>query len=645
MNKITFIVLSICMFVAFGCSSRFISHQPVNSSSVINDNKTVTTRLYSYQELKELSALKVLPQDLPDGFVIGFKQNVPINWTAPLALTNSKYTDGNSLSQKFDLSSNVNTQYKRVSAYLCSKYGLEVKGQCFVSKHNFIWVDLQPNVPVEASVIMKSILTNETSVVTRITHNWKNKVTSFPNDPFITNNPWQWYHKYTEIDKLWDLETGDSSVRVAIIDTGVRKTHKELNDGRVTTFYPPFIADVVDYDSDPNDEDQKLGGHGSGCAGIVGAIANNNYMGSGVAHNVTILPFRCMNANGEGNAYLTSVVVTQATIANADIISMSLGGPGYLPELDDACKAAWDNGIFLVAAGGNEYLEGNPISYPANLPNVMGVGAAWPNDLNNSDINQTWKRCDFSNDHDYIDIAAAGIAMPVIGNGSDDQYHANVAGTSVACPIVAGVAALLKSAKPDFTNQQIWDTIVKKSSTLTGFSEAPNAGRLDCAKIAKYMQSILVFPDVTFINPKENSIIKEGKSFVVSLANSEDLTMVEYLLEGNVIGTTTTYPFDSIISTKELGNRRATIEARCFIDGLPQPKLFKTTIDIVNLYGDTNADNIVDVKDVELVLQNYRKVKTDAEYRGFIDVNLDGIIDERDVTKIGLNYGKKLVLN
>lgn len=640
MKIITLCFLTALTLVLTGCGSRDQSSliEQINHSTSYQD---LYSKIYSDKELQQLSALKILPKDMPDGYIVSFVPNLDIDWVAPKDNT-LIHSDGRALSKEFDLLPKVNPQYKRLTAYLCQKYGLEVHGQSFITENNFAWIKLQPQNTFEPSTLLRMVLANESTYVTSINHNWVKRTSGFPDDPWVKSNPYQWYHYFAEIDKIWDIETGKNNVVVAVLDTGVRRTHNDLNDGRVMTFSPGTNADVVDNDNDPNDEDEWANGHGTGCAGIIGQISNNQYMGAGVAQNVTIMPVRCMNKNGIGNDFLTSAAVNFSVTQGAKIINMSLGGEGSSPQLQNACNNAWNKGILLLAAGGNSYTEGNPYEYPAGYTSVMGVGAAWPNDWYNPNINQDWKRCDFSNDQDYIEVAAAGIGIPVLNRVSDSGYFDSVMGTSQACPIVAGVAALLWSFKPDFTNAQIRDIIKTKVSVCTGFANAPTAGRLDGKKIADYMQTFISFPDVFFSNPTANSVIPDGKSFSVSLLNGETLSKVDYYLDGKFVISNNAAPFDTAIGTNKIGNKRAVLEAWCYISGMTEPKVFTTTVDIVNLYGDTNTDNVVDSKDVAPVLQAFGKKAGDADYRGFIDANLDGVIDERDLTKIGQFYGREL---
>lgn len=662
MKHLKLLFLFSVIVILVSCSAGTTNNRIDSRSVTSTDQKTIYSKIYSSQQIKELIALKVLPSDPPQGFVIGFNPNIPSDWQAPLELSNLRYSDGNAMSPKFNLLPKVNTQYKRVSAYLCTKYGLTTKSQCFISNNNFTAVDLQPNFPAEASVVMNTILANEPTLVTGIYHNWMHKADYFPNDQWVYK--WyampifEWYPYFAEIDKIWDIEKGKNSISVAILDTGVRRTHSDLNDGRVQTYPVGTNADVIDNDNDPNDEDKYAKGHGTGCAGIVGAIADNGIFGAGIAFNVNIMPVRVLGSDGYGGSDKITAGIELATSLGAHIINMSLGSEGNLPMMDTACKNAWNKGILVLAAGGNSYYYSldpydpkykvyyNPVEYPAAYSSVMAVGAAWPDNWGNGVIDQNWKRCDFSNDHPYIAIATGGTGIPVLQNTDDNAYSTEpVSGTSQACPIVAGVAALLKSFKPDFTNQQIKDIIITKSSALTGFANAPTAGRLDGKKIADFMQTMISFPDVFFQTPEPNKIVPDGKAVSVSLLNSEKLSKVDYYIDGKYVNTYTTAPFFADIGTNKIGNKRTTIEAYCYVEGLQDPKVFTRTIDIVNLIGDTNSDNVVDKNDVNLVILNYGKVPGDSEYRGFYDVNLDGIIDERDLTKIGQFYGRELVLN
>jgi hypothetical protein len=255
---------------------------------------------------------------------------------------------------------------------------------------------------------------------------WIVHATFTPNDPFWDQ---QWGPAMIKCTKAWDRTKGSKSVKIAIVDTGVDYTHEDLAANYVSGGY-----DFVNDDDDPRDDN----GHGTHCAGIAAAVMNNNKGIAGVAQ-VSIMAEKVLDADGYGYASDVADGIVHAADSGADIISMSLGGPGSSTE-EDACNYAWNKDVLLVAAAGN---DGAPqVSYPAGYSSVIAVGA----------IDSNSKRCSWSNYGDKLELMAPGDAIVSTIPGDRYEYYS---GTSMATPHVAGVAALAKSLHPDYSNQQI----------------------------------------------------------------------------------------------------------------------------------------------------------------------------------------------
>jgi len=305
------------------------------------------------------------------------------------------------------------------------------------------------------------------------------KASSVPNDPlYITQ---KWHYEQINMPKAWDRSTGAGTVKVAVIDTGVMMKHPDLV-GRLTTDGYDFVSsssgdgDGPDSDaSDPGDGRDNIlcpdspdlisSFHGTHVAGTVGASGNNNKGVTGVNWNVDIMPIRVLGCSGWGNTSdIIDGILYAAGLPNrwnvspdspADIINLSLGGPGSSIFAEQAVSDARKAGVIVIASAGNEALEGNPLSYPASYAGVVSVGATNPDG----------NRAGYSQYNEQVDVTAPGgygFSDPnatnsgrvfstwakINSDGSISSAHAYMNGTSMAAPHVAGVASLMKGLYP-----------------------------------------------------------------------------------------------------------------------------------------------------------------------------------------------------
>jgi subtilisin family serine protease len=255
-----------------------------------------------------------------------------------------------------------------------------------------------------------------------------------PNDP-----DWGqlWNMRIIEADDAWDAHKGSTSVVIAIVDTGVDYSHNDLSAHYVSGGY-----DWVNNDADPWDDQY----HGTHCAGIAAAVMDNGVGVVGVAQ-CSVWAEKVLDAEGYGDWVDLAYGIWHATNGGVDIISMSLGGFGYSSLLDSACTYAWNHGVVLVAAAGNDNTNIDTVPfYPASFSTVIAVSATTSSDL----------RWSGSNYGSKIELAAPGVSVysTIPGN-----RYTSLTGTSMACPHVAGVAALTWSYNPSLTNVQLRDRL------------------------------------------------------------------------------------------------------------------------------------------------------------------------------------------
>ena len=319
------------------------------------------------------------------------------------------------------------------------------------------------------------------------TPNRKMKLQFEPNDHYY-HTQGSWDQDYDDLyalkeDKLnmepaWDIAQGEGIV-VAVIDTGVDYNHDDIadniwvnpdevpNNGRDDDGNG-YIDDIRGWDFSDNDNDPSdYFGHGTHCAGTIAAIGNNEIGVIGVAPEARIMPVKVFP-----NAYdnVCAQGIEYAVRMGADVLSNSWGSGGRRPSspiLEEAVGYAYALGCVVVFAAGN---SNDDVRYysPVNYYKTIAVAATGPND----------ERAEFSNWGVLIDVAAPGVQiLSLRAEGTDmyengqhivdnDYYRAN--GTSMACPHVAGLSALILSNNPDFTNEEVKQVLRASADDLGG---------------------------------------------------------------------------------------------------------------------------------------------------------------------------------
>ena len=238
--------------------------------------------------------------------------------------------------------------------------------------------------------------------------------------------------------EAWNIQKGQPSITIAIVDTGVDYNHPDLSGGRIRT---DIDKDFINNDNDAMDDH----GHGTYCSGIAAANMGNTAGIAGICPGCKILPVKVLDSGGSGSAESVSQGIQYAAQSGAQIISMSLGYAsecGCSQTVARTINYAFEKGSLLVAASGNDGTK-TALSYPASSPRVMSVGASDHKDL----------EADFSNRSPRLDIMAPGKDIYSLERGG---VYRTASGTSAAAPHVSGVAGLVWSARPALTNVQVW---------------------------------------------------------------------------------------------------------------------------------------------------------------------------------------------
>ncbi|WP_442596787.1 S8 family peptidase [Neobacillus sp. D3-1R] len=285
---------------------------------------------------------------------------------------------------------------------------------------------------------------------------------------FALNDPKQskMYHlSLLNIDKALSL-AGDNKVTVAVIDTGMDLKHPELKSQVLPPYNVLNPANLSYTDV-----------HGTHVAGLIAGAKGNGVGGYGVNPNAKILPIDVFNGMWGTSDYAIAEGILYAVSKNVDVINMSLGGSMPSPILEEAVKKAIDAGITVVAAAGNNY--GESVSYPAAYEGVIAVSAT----------NDKKELAEFSSYGAFVDIAAPGEAVySSVFDFLKGSSFAELSGTSMATPIVAGVASLLKSKYPDLKPYEVEAILKMTADDLgdKGYDVKYGAGLVDPVKALQF---------------------------------------------------------------------------------------------------------------------------------------------------------------
>ena len=331
-----------------------------------------------------------------------------------------------------------------------------------------------------------------------------------PNDTKF-NRQWGFYNNGTmtgigtvtndadvDLELAWNIQTGDPEMIIAVPDTGLRLIHPDIasriwvnptetlngidDDGN------GLIDDINGFDFVNNDFNPTDDfGHGTNIAGIIGAIANNNSLYSGVNWNSKIMPIKVLDNQNNGTYSNMANSIYYAVDKGAKIISMSVGGSSSSTLLANAVNYAAINNVILVACmmNFNNSVTYYPAGFSTVYPNVIAVGSTNPDDKRSAPF--FWSTTSGSNFGQHLNVVAPGnfiYSLDYLSNTNADTYWG---GTSQATPLVAGIASLLIAQNPSATPTQIRDILQNTaddqvglpSEDIQGFDQYMGFGRVN----------------------------------------------------------------------------------------------------------------------------------------------------------------------
>lgn len=338
-----------------------------------------------------------------------------------------------------------------------------------------------------------------------------------PNDPSYSS---QWGLANINAPAAWNYFSTGSNVVVAIVDDAIERTHSDLSPNLwVNSAEIPgnnidddnngYIDDINGYDVGSNDNNPNPPNssfdHGTHVAGIVSARSNNGTGVASIGFSCKLMCVKSTTTVGQVTNGYDGIIY--AAVSGADIINMSWGGPGSSTTAQNIVNYAVGEGCILIAAAGNDNV--NTQFYPAAYNNVVSVAATTSSNT----------KASFSNYGNWIDISAPGnnIYSTTVGN-----TYGNKSGTSMASPMVAGLAGLMKSLNPNMPNSDLINCLI--TTTVNINAQNPSyigqlgSGRIDAAAAMACVSTSLNNPPVADFSANFTAISAGGSVVFTNLS-------------------------------------------------------------------------------------------------------------------------------
>lgn len=384
---------------------------------------------------------------------------------------------------------------------------------------------------------------------------------------------YQWFHEQVNTYAGWNATMGKNNVLVAVIDQGVNPNHEDLK-GRVTVYETSGC------------ESGFADGHGTHVAGIIAASANNGLGGAGIAPNVKIASinvfhYETINGRQESVARKSDIIegLNKSVSLKADCVNMSLGGYYYDYYYEQAVKNAYNNGITICAAAGNDGT--NIKSYPAAFADTICVASTTRNG----------SRAYYSNYGSWVDISAPGSDIystcSTKAEPGNSRYEI-MSGTSMATPVVTGAVALYMSKFGHVAPAAMKKVL--KASTVKCSSPQMGAGILSIEKMFsgdKAAPEIKVYASNGSEITSLNAPVSAGSYFMINNTDAGNNDVILYTTNGKKPAIK-----DGVVVTGDV----YTAGQKIYLSAFEQSATIKVNAAVVNSFGVLGNVKTVSIK-------------------------------------------------
>lgn len=362
-----------------------------------------------------------------------------------------------------------------------------------------------------------------------------------PNDPFYMDiNAWA-LQKINGPD-AWAMTTGSPNIIIAILDTGVDGTHPDLSANMVPGW------NIFDNNADTSD----VKGHGTMVAGTAAAASNNSIGVASVAWNCRIMPLRIADGNGYAIDSDVASGLTWAANHGARVANISFNANGSSTVSSAAKYFQSKNGVVTVAAG-----NGGAFVQTADDPYMLTVGAT-----DSSDILFSW-----SNRGNNLDVVAPGH----VATTAPGRSYAAADGTSFAAPIVAGAAALVLSANPGLTADQVQNILKQSSDDLgaSGWDSTYGYGRMNLARALSMCSGFVsnvdtIAPVSAITAPTDGGTISGIINISATATDNVGVVKIDIYVDGTLWASSSRSPFTVKWNTRKAARGAHTLESRAY---------------------------------------------------------------------------------
>lgn len=461
----------------------------------------------------------------------------------------------------------------------------------------------------------------------------------------------QWALDKIDLPDAWKITTGSKSVKVGIMDTGIKADHPDLTDNVDRELSKSFIDGISDEVAltDSN-------GHGTHVAGIIGAVGNNGTGVAGTCWNIDLVSLKVLNDNGNKDK-LSDIIdaINYAEAKNIKILSLSASFEGHISKSFEETISNY-SGLLVCSAGNrnlnietaNKYSKIYPSIYTSD--NIISVAASNVDD-------KIWKTDDYKGSN-YglvsVDLAAPGASI-YSTYAAENKAYTNMSGTSMATPYVTGVAALIQSKYQNISTKatkkaildgvdksSYWSKYVKTGGRLNAYNALKSAG--DCKFTIQYDKNggsgnnmpntTVTYGVSTKISLNTYQSPSDDKLFAGWYANRKSDNKWLYQNESGKLGW-----------YKE-GSQPSGYTKSIYRDGVTVAHTSSVKNDTIVMYaywidkndvlkGDVNLDGAITIDDAVLVQKYINRMCTFSDIQKYAaDVNSDGVINVYDSTEI-----------